>query len=399
MSQIPQVVGPDRLAAELIEKKALTSDWLATFKAVPRDRFVPDAIWPGHAGQNRQDNRVLRTETPDLWWDAVYRDAPITTQWDDGAYTGPKKGRIASSSSSMPTMVFSMLDALDVQTGHRVLEIGSGTGWNAALLCHRVGDENVVTVEVDKALAVEARARLNAAGYDPSVVVGDGTIGFGKESPYDRIISTASVQLIPSPWIGQARPGAVIVAPWGPTYGGEGVVRLIVDEAGRAEGNFIGSSAFMRMRQQRRVLPATERFVDPRTWPAEAELSTTALSPDDVGDWIVMFAIGVQVPDLFLRVTYGELGAYRMWLFDTGVTSWATADYLKTRTTFQVAQAGPRRLWDDLEAAYSWWEAQGKPSFERFGLTTPGGPLYKVWLDEPGNPVPGQSLNDSRTVA
>lgn len=392
MSQIAQATGPERLAAELLAKKVLTSDWLASFQAVPRDRFVPDAIWPGHAGQNRQDDRVLRTETPDLWWDAVYRDAPVTTQWDDGTYTGLKRGRIASSSSSMPTMVFSMLDALDVRSGHRVLEIGTGTGWNAALLSHRVGDENVVTVEVDKALAADARARLNAAGYAPRVVVGDGTIGYGKASPYDRIIATASVQMIPSQWIGQARPGAIIVAPWGPTYGGEGVVRLTIDQTGRAEGRFVGSSAFMRMRQQRRHLPATERFLDPQTWPAEAELSTTRLSPDDVGDWIVMFAIGVQVPDLFLRITNGAEGAYRMWLFDTGVTSWATADYLETRTTFQIAQAGPRKLWDELEAAYSWWETQDKPSFDRFGLTTRGGPGCKVWLDAPDNPVPTPSV-------
>lgn len=383
-------VGPDQLAAELIEKKALASDWLASYKAVPRDRFIPDAIWPGHAGQNRQDDRILRSENPDLWWQAVYRDAPITTQWDDGLYTGPKRGRIASSSSSMPTMVFSMLDALDLQSGHRVLEIGTGTGWNAGLMCHRVGDKNVFTVEVDKALATDARARLNAAGYHPLVVVGDGTFGHGKRSPYDRIIATCSVQMIPSPWIGQAQPGAIIVAPWGPTYGGEGVVRLAIDADGRAEGNFIGSSAFMRMRQQRRVLPATERFVDPCTWPVEAELSTTALSPDDVGDWVTMFVIGVQIPDLFCRVTCGEEGAYRLWLFDIGVTSWATADYLKGRSEFQVAQAGPRRLWEELAAAYGWWDAQGRPDFERFGLTTPGGPFYRVWLDDPDNPVPRQ---------
>ncbi|MGC9544049.1 methyltransferase domain-containing protein [Streptomyces sp. UG1] len=391
MSQTTKDAGPDRLATELLDKKVLTSDWLAAYRAVPRELFVPDAIWPGRAGMNRQDDRILRSESPNMWFEAVYRDAPITTQWDDGQYTGPKKGNIASSSSSMPTMVFSMLDALDVQPGNRILEIGTGTGWNAALMAHRLGDPNVVTVEVDKTIAEEAREHLSAAGYRPLVVTGDGSLGYGKESPYDRIISTASVQTIPSQWIGQARPGAIIVAPWGPTYGGEGVVRLTIDDGGRAEGTFIGSSAFMRLRQQRRSLPATERFVDPQTWPAEAEMAMTTLSPDDVGDWIAMFAIGVQVPDLFCRVTYGEEGAYRLWLFDTGVTSWATADFLKGRTEFQIAQAGPRRLWEELAAAYTWWDIQGRPSFERFGLSTPGGPFYSVWLDSPDNPVPRQS--------
>ncbi|WP_319020112.1 methyltransferase domain-containing protein [Streptomyces sp. C8S0] len=97
----------------------------------------------------------------------------------------------------MPTMVFSMLDALSVEPGNRVLEIGTGTGWNAALLCHRLGDQNVVSVELDATLAAEARSRLYAADFAPEIVVGDGAVGHGKRSPYDRIIATASVGHVP----------------------------------------------------------------------------------------------------------------------------------------------------------------------------------------------------------
>jgi hypothetical protein len=220
------------------------------------------------------------------------------------------------------------------------------------------------------------------------VVVGDGTVGYGRRSPYDRIIATASVGNVPSQWIGQAHPGAIIVAPWGPVYGGEAVARLVVDQDGAASGRFIGSSAFMRLRQQRKSLPPFDQFLDPAEWPLAAAMSKTCLSPDDVGDCICMFAIGVQVPDLFCRVTYGEDGSYRLWLFDTGVTSWATADYAKSRTEFEVTQAGERNLWEELEGAYSWWHQQGRPGFERFGLTTRGGPAYEVWLDDLANPVP-----------
>ncbi|MFI6682527.1 protein-L-isoaspartate(D-aspartate) O-methyltransferase [Streptomyces sp. NPDC050485] len=381
-------VGPDELARQLIDKGVLSSDWLPAFKAVPRDRFVPDAIWPGRAGMNRQDDRVLRSESPEMWWRAVYTDAPITTQWDDGTYSGPGKGRTPSSSSSMPTMVFSMLNALSVEPGNRVLEIGTGTGWNAALLSHRLGDQNVVTVEIDTTLAGEARTRLYAADFAPQVIVGDGGLGYGKGSPYDRIIATASVGNIPSQWIGQVHPDAIIVAPWGPVYGGEAVARLVVDEGGVASGQFISSSAFMRIRQQRKDLPLTEQFLDSAKWPLDAVRSKTNLSPDDVGDWICMFAIGVQVPDLFCRVTQGEDDSYRLWLFDTGVTSWASADYVKGRAEFEVAQAGPRKLWEELEGAYWWWHQQGRPGFDRFGLTTRGGPDFKVWLDDPASPVP-----------
>jgi protein-L-isoaspartate O-methyltransferase len=300
--------GPERLAAARIQKGVLTSDWLPAFKAVPRDRFVPDVIWPGRAGMNRQDDRVIRWESPDLWWKAVYTDAPITTQWDDGAYTGPGKGKTPSSSNAMPTMVFSMLNALSVEEGNRILEIGTGTGWNAALLSHRVGAENVVTVEVDRPTATEAKGRLFASGFKPLVVVGDGTQGYGKGSPYDRIIATCSVGHIPSQWIGQGRPGSIIVAPWGPAYGGEAVARLTIDEDGYASGSFVGSSAFMRLRRQRKNLPATSRYIHGEEWPARGVESTTTLSPDDVGDWIHMFAIGVQAPGLFCRFEWAQTG-------------------------------------------------------------------------------------------
>ncbi|MEU7050267.1 methyltransferase domain-containing protein [Streptomyces eurythermus] len=379
--------GPERLASALMEKSALTSDWLPAYRRVPRHLFVPDVIWPGRAGMNRQDHRVIRSEEPGVWWRAVYTDAPITTQWDDGAYNGPGKGKIPTCSNSMPTMVFSMLDALSVEDGDRVLEIGTGTGWNAALLCHRVGPENVVTVEVDEASAREARERIREAGFHPVCVVGDGAKGYPQGAPYDRVIATCSVGKVPRPWIEQTRPGGVIVSPWGPTYGGEAVARLTVGDDGTASGHFVGSSAFMRLRAQRVPRRHVREYLNGRKWPADGVRSLTKVSPDDVGDWVVMFAIGVQVPEAFPWMEEYDDGSYTLWLRDTAVTSWATADYEKDRPEFEVYQSGPRSLWDEVEVAYRWWEKQGRPGFERFGLTVDGDG-ERVWLDSPDNPVP-----------
>jgi protein-L-isoaspartate O-methyltransferase len=86
-----------------------------------------------------------------------------------------------------------MLDALDARPGQSVLEIGTGTGWNAALLSRRVGERGrVVTIEVDPRLAQDARCALTNAGYDPLVITGDGTAGYSTGAPYDRVISTSA---------------------------------------------------------------------------------------------------------------------------------------------------------------------------------------------------------------
>lgn len=374
----------------LLEKGALTSDWLPAFKAVPRDAFVPDRLWPGTAGGNRQGEVIDRRTDPARWWGKVYSDVPLTTQWDDGAHTGTDKGRSPTSSNSMPTMVFSMLDALSVERGHRVLEIGTGTGWNAALLSYRLGPDNVVTVEVDPAVAEEARRRLAAADLAPLSVVGDGAQGYPDGAPYDRIIATCGISRVPYAWVEQADEGAVIVAPWGPAYGGQAVARLKVGKVGKggvAMGTFVMSSAFMRLRDQRDRFPRTNAFPGAGNWPGEAERRTTTLSPDDMGGWHHMFTLGVQVPDLFCRVEWGEGGAYRLWLLEMSGQSWATADYAGGRTEFEVAEFGPRRLWVEAEAVMSWWREHDEPRFERYGLTvTPHG--QRVWLDSPDNPVP-----------
>ncbi|MCA6090921.1 hypothetical protein LE181_01860 [Streptomyces sp. SCA3-4] len=123
-------------------------------------------LWPGRASGTVQGDCTDRAIDPKAWWNKVYSDIPLTTQWDDGTHTGSGMGSSPASSNSMPTMVFSMLCALSVEPGNRVLEVGTGTGtgWNAALLAYRLGSDNVVTVEVDPANAKEARRRLKAVG-------------------------------------------------------------------------------------------------------------------------------------------------------------------------------------------------------------------------------------------
>ncbi|GAB2698688.1 methyltransferase domain-containing protein [Kitasatospora kifunensis] len=389
--ETPKEAGLQGLASALVAGGALTSDWLPAFQAVPRELFIPERIWPGIADGTKQKPVVYRSQDPEAWYRAVYSDIPLTTQWDDGEHEGDGLGTTPSSSNSMPTMVFSMLRDLDVRPGSRVLEVGAGTGWNAGLLASRLGDPNVVTIEYDPAVAQGARENLRRAGLEPTVIEGDGRSGWADAGPYDRIIATCSMIEIPPTWLEQAAPGGVIVAPFGTEYGGEFIVRLTVSDDGTsASGQFTRGSAFMRLRQQRTDRPLIDAYLHGEPWPGDGVKSTTTLAPPDTGGWLELFVIGLGVPGAFWRAERYEDGAYTLWIYSRDTLSWATADYERGRTEYEVVQSGPRNLWDEVTAAYQWWDAQGRPGHERLGLTvTPEG--HTAWLDSPDNPVPQQS--------
>ncbi len=138
----------------------------------------------------------------------VYRDGAVSTKHRDG---------VTISSSSQPSMMAIMLDQLDLQPGQRVLEIGSGTGYNAALIAHIVGDTgHVVTIDIDEDLVDRARAHLVGAGFaQVRVVCADGALGYHDAAPYDRIILTAAAWDIAPAWREQLRPGGRLVLPLG----------------------------------------------------------------------------------------------------------------------------------------------------------------------------------------
>ncbi|MFI5983143.1 methyltransferase domain-containing protein [Streptomyces sp. NPDC051555] len=374
--------GPSGLACALVASGALRSDWLPTYRAVPREVFVPARVWPGIPSGTEQNPLVDRAADPEGWLAAVYSDIALTTQWDDGKHSGDGLGRTPSSSNSQPSMVFGMLADLDVQGGDKVLEIGAGTGWNAGLLAHRLGSENVVSIEFDPEVARGARVNLRAAELSPLVIVGDGRAGYAGGAPYDRVIATCAVGEVPYPWVEQTVTGGLIVAPWGTEYGGEAIVRLTVGEDGTAGGRFTRSSAFMRLRQQRTDRPTHADHFHGRRWPAGGRRTVTRLSPADIGGWVEQFAIGLRVPGAFWSTEpYGD-GGYTLWTYSLDARSWATADFEPGATEYEVVQSGPRRLWDETEAAHRWWTDRGRPGFERFGLTVDSAG-ERAWLDRP----------------
>lgn len=371
------------IRAQLVDRLeasgALTPDWRQAFLDVGRHQFLPGIVW---ADTGDGYERCDRAQSPERWLELAYSDAAIVTQWDDGADGGPRE---PTSSVSMPTMVASMLRDLDVRQGHRVWEGGTGPGWNAGLLARRQGAHNVVTVELDPEVAAQAAANFRALDAAPTAVVGDAADGYLPAAPYDRAILTCSVREIPPALIGQIRPQGVLVLPIEPLFGGGAVARLTVDGT-TATGPFTGSSAFMRMRGQRYLAPPVDDYL-PGDWPGDAVQEHTTLSPlRVVDDWLASFVVGLAVPDVYYRRSDGE-GLTTLWLFDTDVTSWATVDFVDGAGRYEVRQSGPRRLWSEVEEIHRWWEKEGHPGFERFGLTVDGAE-HRAWLDGPVNLLP-----------
>jgi protein-L-isoaspartate(D-aspartate) O-methyltransferase len=118
------------------------------------------------------------------------------------------------SSASQPTIVAIMLEQLQVRPGHRVLEIGTGTGYNAALLAALVGDGGyLVSIELEPDLAERAGDLLSRLGYAVEVVVGDGREGYSQQAPYDRVIVTTGAYEVARPWSTQLVNGGRMVVP------------------------------------------------------------------------------------------------------------------------------------------------------------------------------------------
>lgn len=144
---------------------------------------------------------------PNVPTDEVYADRAIITKRDPSG--------AATSSSSQPTMMAQMLTQLDLQPGMNVLEIGAGTGYNAAIMQTLVGAEGrVTTVELDLDVANQARDNLQRAGFGSvQVVEADGAAGYSPRAAYDRIICTATAWDVPSPWVRQLKPRGRLVTP------------------------------------------------------------------------------------------------------------------------------------------------------------------------------------------
>jgi protein-L-isoaspartate(D-aspartate) O-methyltransferase len=330
--------------------------WRAAFASVPRHVFVP-RWYRTHLDDGRLCTEIIDATDPS-WLATVYADQFLQTRRD------------VTSSSTTPGLMARMLEALEVTGTERVLEIGTGTGYNAALLSERLGSGRTTSIDIDPELVDEARDRLAHAGYAPNVAVGDGAHGHPPLAPYDRILATCRVDYVPQSWCEQLTADGVIVAPLG-----VGIVRIVRDpdnaqnERRVATGRFLsGPAYFMPLRtspgRENLTAIAHSALHDPGTT-RQNSLDTDIFTDTDARTWLELAVPGiVRGSTRDLDFAYHRDG------------SWARL------TDGTVTQNGPRALWDDIEAAYADWLDNRRPGLDRYGVTITHHHQH-LWLDTP----------------
>ncbi len=178
------------------------------------------------------DRAVLRA------MDEVPRAQFVATETADLAYADQALPIDCGQTISQPYVVAYMTEQLEVRPHHRVLEVGTGSGYQAAVLS-RLARE-VVTIERYRTLAEQARSRLQALGYDNvEVVVGDGFAGVPAKAPFDRIIVTAAAETVPQTLVDQLADDGIMLLPLGPHHGAQYIIKLTKSQTGLAREQLI----------------------------------------------------------------------------------------------------------------------------------------------------------------
>ncbi|MBB5075018.1 protein-L-isoaspartate(D-aspartate) O-methyltransferase [Nonomuraea endophytica] len=345
---------------------------IQALRAVPRHLFVPPRAWASPQGWRGEERVIDATADYGDWWDAAYTNTAIVTQRDDGAAEPTDNERLPTSSLSCPYIAMTWLRELEVDRRHCVLDIGTGTGWTAAVLAH-LTDDNVVSIDIDPAITQQAEKNLALTGLSPTIITGDGAAGHAVGAPYDRVHVACGVSDIPYPWIEQTRPGGVIVLPYMPhPHAWGALLQLRVRDDGSAIGTFRDSGGYMMMRSQR-----------PGRWPAysgDSFESTTQVDPREI--WSALDAgfglsLASAAPHIIITGSGWEQSddwsGWVMRLRDLRGDGWAVASARPGEDT-DVVQTCARQLWTQLETAFMEWLCAGRPDRSAYRmLVTPSG--------------------------
>lgn len=338
---------------------------VAAFQAVPRHLFVPGVM-------------------PEV----VYRDVEIVTRRD--------KFGMPLVRSTQPSVMGRMLTAAAIEPGHNVLEIGTGTAYNAAMLSELVGEDGQVTsIELDADTAEAAEAHLRRAGYTGvRLVHADGAFGAPEYGPYDRIVSTSCIWDIPAAWLDQLKEDGLLVTPLG-----FGAIQMGAVLRKRADGGLesveLFPPAFIPIRgeaagpDRHTNVPGSALHIDFVENPSidEAQFHTLLsqdheinqlpleLKRDNLGHF--SYYLLFNQPDDFALITYrveeGQM-AFGLTLFGWGIISSTSACLVPYGDELVVHTYGSADAYLTMAELARQWSAKGQPDLDDYELrVTPAG--------------------------
>jgi protein-L-isoaspartate(D-aspartate) O-methyltransferase len=361
--------------------RLLDPAWQAAFRDTPRHRFL-DRIFTNDPERGWQ---ALDHDDP-AFLELAYQVEPIVTQLDgdpdawrrlrDG---GLVEGGIPSSSSSSPSLMAQMLDDLHVQDTHRVLEVGTGTGYNAAILTHRLGDQDVTSIDVDAGLVDAARRHLHKTGHHPALYALDAERTL-PDGLFDRVEVTVAVRAVPAFWAKHLAPGGHIITALASGLSSNSLFDLHVDTAtGLLTGRTLTDPAWF-MPSRSALLPP------PHTLHARIDAVAGHTRDTDM-PFSLAGDLGSDLAPLLAPMFPTVQRHYDTdwnWLIDLD-GSWVRHN----TDTDTVTIGGPRDLWAGIETLWAWWTDHDKPSRGRIGLTVSAGDDQPtMWVDSPNHAAP-----------
>ncbi|MDQ7904142.1 methyltransferase domain-containing protein [Phytohabitans sp. ZYX-F-186] len=361
-----------RFVDELWREGAITRPEVAeAFAAVPREAFVG-------AGFHGRDGTWFAPDA-EGFLDAVYTNDVLVTKIEAGR---------ATSSSSQPSLMATMIEALDLTPGARVLEIGAGTGYNAALMS--AAGAQVTTVDVQPDVVARAATALATLSSTVDLKLGDGYAGWPAGAPYDRVIVTVGVAGAAPPWLDQLAPGGFVVAPTRHA-GHHPVLRVARAPDGTVRATGVCPAGFMSAAGPLSAMfPGAHPLGDGPLPPATVRRPARFDPPLDVFRYHDMwFALGAWDP----RTTYAQppdsSGNGGCALLDEaaegGATVWPDGS---------IDGSGPSAgaYAERATALIDRWVASGRPAVPAWqaSMALDGDPAYPIWVPRDWHRAPAR---------
>ncbi|GLV61189.1 hypothetical protein KDH_80050 [Dictyobacter sp. S3.2.2.5] len=341
MDQATVTVLQDQLVRAIQAEDVQQADILNAFRRVPRHAFVP--VFFDRVSPNAREWRMASSDQAE-WLHKVYTNQPLTISIDPEGYP--------DSSSSHPGLMARMLQSVHLRPGSRVLEIGTGTGYNAALVASLVGAANVVTIDINAALLDAARTRIERiVGSGVRVLHADGRNLLANLGLFDALIVTGAHERLEPSWINALAPGGRIVFNWA-----QGLIKVML-EAEKVGDSLVGrvceyGGEFMFLHAgdgvKRPLLPCI---------PLEL-VETTAFQSQLFDDPDFRFFLQIHLPTL----------GYSLWRKATG----AKVYVVEERETHRMLQffpekiRGNRSLWKEIQMLYTQFDDLAHPKHTAF---------------------------------